>query len=123
MCFTRLVSGARRRDGVVLYLGVSLLMQYRPHRRSIRSALGMLDFDVGISSAGVQVRDLEKKYAVTTAVLEEEDGVASVKGVALLCIEVANWRSKQKLIRLRFRVSTSFACCVGAPEVEVRKDT
>lgn len=45
---------------------------------------------------------------------------SSIKGLVVLSIEVANWRSKQKLIRLRFRVSTSYACCVGAPEVEVR---
>lgn len=52
----------------------------------------------------------------------EEDGadLGGVKGLAVLCVEVANWRSKQKLVRLRFRLSTAFACCVGAPEVEVR---
>ncbi|CAM9942130.1 unnamed protein product [Ectocarpus sp. 8 AP-2014] len=31
---------------------------------------------------------------------------------------MANWRSKQKLVRLRFGLSASFACLVGAPPVE-----
>lgn len=57
-------------------------------------------------------------YACTTTAVEEH-GDASAKGVAALCVEVANWRSKQKLMRLRFRISTSFACCSGSPEVEV----
>ena len=55
---------------------------------------------------------------------EHGDGHAAGKGkgsgLAVLCIEVANWRSRQKLVRLRFRLSTSFACLVGPPEVEVR---
>lgn len=72
----------------------------------------------------LQVYDIEKMYACTATaveVVEEgDDGDAGAKGAAVLCVEVANWRSKQKLVRLRFGLSTSFACCVGAPEVEVR---
>lgn len=74
-----------------------------------------------LSSLLYQVHDLEKKYACTTKALGGHGaGDGGVKGLAVLCVEVANWRSKQKLVRLRFRLSTSFACCVGAPEVEVR---
>lgn len=62
-------------------------------------------------------------YACTTTAVENDndDDGSRAKGVAVLCVEVANWRSKHKLVRLRFRLSTPFACCVGAPEVEVRR--
>lgn len=67
-----------------------------------------------------KVHDLEKKYACTVTVVERDGASAAVHRVAVLCVEVANWRSKQKLVRLRFGLSTSFACLVGAPQVEVR---
>ncbi|CAM9807662.1 unnamed protein product [Ectocarpus fasciculatus] len=66
-----------------------------------------------------EVHDLEKKYACTMTVVESDHASAVVQEVAVLCVEVANWRSKQKLVRLRFGLSTSFACLVGAPQVEV----
>ncbi|CAB1117618.1 unnamed protein product [Ectocarpus sp. CCAP 1310/34] len=65
-----------------------------------------------------EVHDLEKKYACTVAVVEHDGASAAVEKAAVLCVEVANWRSKQKLVRLRFGLSTSFACLVGAPQVE-----
>ncbi|CAM9856090.1 unnamed protein product, partial [Ectocarpus sp. 12 AP-2014] len=66
-----------------------------------------------------EVHDLEKKYACTVTVVDQYVASAAVEIAAVLCVEVANWRSKQKLVRLRFGLSTSFACLVGAPRVEV----
>ncbi|CAM9308506.1 unnamed protein product [Ectocarpus fasciculatus] len=66
-----------------------------------------------------EVHDLEKKYACTMTVVESDHTSAVVQEVAVLCVEVTNWRSKQKLVRLLFGLSTSFACLVGAPQVEV----
>lgn len=79
----------------------------------------------------LQVNALEKEFACTATVVDDDDdnedaaaaaGLSGRSAMATLCVEVAKWRSEHRLIRLRFRVSTSFACTVGAPEVEVRPE-
>lgn len=64
-----------------------------------------------------QVHKLEKEYACTVAASGIGEGVAAG---ATLCIELTNWRTRRQL-RLKFRVATTHACCVGHPEVEVSR--
>ncbi|CAM9827312.1 unnamed protein product [Scytosiphon promiscuus] len=91
----------------------------------MRTKLADAEWFVGRAYSLLQeVHQLEKEYACTVTVgggVDNDDavGLSARPAVTWLCVEVANWRSKRRSIRLRFRVSTTFACTVGAPLVEV----
>ncbi|CAM9374741.1 unnamed protein product [Ascophyllum nodosum] len=83
----------------------------------MRDHLQIADWYVGRAYCLLQeLHHLEKKYACTVMQHPEVYGLPASR--AMLCVEIANWRTRITM-RLRFRVATSFGCCIGRPEVEV----